>query len=106
MAIANDIANALEKGCREWLASQGYPEVKEDRYDMSIDDMMDYVVIDIEVDDGRAYAEVRAELGFDATLDLLNYLDPIIQKFDKDAYFDMEEPGISRAYFNKRILSR
>lgn len=106
MAKALDIANALEQGCREWLSSQGFPEVREDKYDMTVDDMMEDFIIEIEVDDGRAYAEVRAELGYNGFMKLLDVLDPIIQKFDKDAYFDMEEPGISRAYFNKRILSK
>ena len=106
MAIANDIADALEKGCREWLASQGFPEVREDKYDMTVDDMMEDFIIEIEVDDGRAYAEVRAELGYNSFMKLLDVLDPIIQKYDKDAYFDMEEPGISRAYFNRKLLAK
>lgn len=50
--------------------------------------------------DGRFVVEVRCELSYDGMWRLKEKIDPIVQKYDKDAYFDFEEPGIMSAYLN------
>lgn len=48
---------------------------------------------------GEAFikVEVRAELSYDSMFDMLKELDSIVSKYDSDAYFDMEAPGIGVA---------
>lgn len=49
---------------------------------------------------------LHAELSFDGTMEIIdNVVDPIISKYDKDAYFDMDEPGLSSAYISKKYIS-
>lgn len=73
-------------------------------------DTLEYVY----VDDGKSrygnpYIEVRAELGYNSMTKLADHLDKIVQKYDKEAYFEQVEPGIMQVYFNgiseSRILS-
>ena len=50
-------------------------------------------------DDGSDmyYIEVRDELGYEGMQNLADKLNPIVRKYDKRAYFDMDEPGIMSA---------
>lgn len=59
----------------------------------------DYLVVEIdEINDFNAKVEVRAELSYNQLDKLANKLDPIIQKYDEEAYFDHEDAGIIFAY--------
>ena len=44
------------------------------------------------------YFEVGAELGYDEMSELESKLDPIVQKIDPDAFFELYDPGISVCY--------
>lgn len=58
-----------------------------------------YSKIDISKNrDGYIIIEVGAELDYDGMLELGDALDPIVQKYDADAYFDMEDPGLMSAF--------
>lgn len=58
-----------------------------------------YSRIDIsENKDGYIVIDVGAELDYDAMFTLGDALDPIIRKYDPDAYFDMDEPGLMSAF--------
>jgi len=58
-----------------------------------------YSRIDIsENKDGYIIIEVGAELSYDGMSELGDALDPIVQKYDSDAYFDMEDPGLMSAF--------
>lgn len=96
---AHDIS-ALRSGlldaCREYLLDAGYSEVRESRYDMTVDDMMPNIWISEEGD--RIKVEIGAELGYGEMIDLTNRLDPIVARYDENAYFDMEDPGLAVAY--------
>lgn len=48
-------------------------------------------------DSDMYYIEVRDELGYEGMQNLADKLDPIVRKYDKRAYFDMDEPGIMSA---------
>ena len=65
------------------------------------DEVDDYSVIEIDEDADQYRIEVRAELGYDSMSRLSVALDPIIQKYDSEAYFDMVSPGIMEAYVEK-----
>lgn len=67
----------------------------------TLKDISDMLFIDISKIDGNQYRiEVRAELDYDWMFDLVKTLDYIVQRYDKGAYFDMVEPGISEAFIN------
>ena len=47
---------------------------------------------------GDIEVQVRAELEYDNLMDLSEVLDKVISKYDKDAYFEPEQPGILCAF--------
>ena len=47
---------------------------------------------------GDIEVQVRAELGYNNLMDLSEVLDKVISKYDKDAYFEPEQPGILCAF--------
>ena len=69
--------------------------------DISLNDINSMLVVDeTQADDGRTIVEVRAELSYDGMWELSEALNKVITKYDKEAYFDMEEPGIMTAYLD------
>lgn len=65
------------------------------------DEVDDYSVIEIDEDSNQYRIEVRAELDYDGMSRLADALDPIIQRYDSEAYFDMVDAGIMEAYVEK-----
>lgn len=65
-----------------------------------MNDIADSFICDVEqTDDNRIHVEIRAELDYEDMDKLLEILDRVVNvKFDKDAYFDMVQPGISEAF--------
>jgi len=108
MSKSMEMIDAITQGCRNFFVDEGYSDVREDNWDMTIDDMMDYVVVEMDMTDERPfrpYIEVRAELSYDSFDRLITeYLDPIIQRYDREAYFEMYDPTIAQAYFDKRLI--
>lgn len=64
----------------------------------SPDEVNAYSSVELTEDEGRIRAELRAELNYDELIDLCEALNPIVEKYDKDAYFEPVEPGIAEAY--------
>ena len=60
-------------------------------------DVDDYTVVEISQEDIGTKVQVRAELDYEAFEKLINELNPIVQAYDKNSYFEMEEPGIASA---------
>ncbi len=58
-----------------------------------------------EDDDSYIIVEVGAEVGFEGQLQLSVALDEVIEEFDPEAYFDMEDAGLSIAAVRKSCLS-
>lgn len=64
-----------------------------------LNEIADYLVVDIQpAEDGWLNCEVRAELSYEGMSDMIDALNPIVQKYDKDAYFDNVTGGIISAY--------
>lgn len=64
-----------------------------------LNEIADYLVVDIQpAEDGWLNCEVRAELSYEGMSDMIDALNPIVQKYDKDAYFDHVTGGIISAY--------
>lgn len=60
----------------------------------------------VEVIDGGDHilAEVRCEVTYEGLMDLAEHLNPIVSKYDEDAYFDAETSGILRAYIRDNTI--
>ena len=67
------------------------------------DDARAYCDFDFEDEGDRFRCEVRAELGYDGMGELCNVLNPIVERYDKDAYFDFVDSGILEAYIYKGV---
>ena len=61
-------------------------------------EVFDYTVIEVVEEKEYIKVEVRAELSYNGMTKLGDALDKIIQKYNDEAYFDQEEPGIMSAY--------
>ena len=59
-------------------------------------DVLDYSRVDIRFDDdeNRIEVEVGAEVSYDGLMQIAQELDPIIESYDHDAYFDAEDAGL------------
>ena len=66
-------------------------------YGFTPDEVGEYSVVEIKPAHDYWVVEVRAELPYGAMIELSEILDPIVQQYDNDAYFDMIEPGIMEA---------
>lgn len=83
------------------LRSTVYKVMTSPEFGFPDDEVDDYSVVVVKDDGDRIKAEVRAELSYDDLWTLKDACDPIVQKFDPDAYFDMEDSGIIVAYISK-----
>ena len=73
-------------------------------HDMGYDDdfIGDYVHIEVkDTEDGRIKIEVRGEFNYEELSELSDRLNKVVSKYDKYAYFDMEDSGIASAYILK-----
>lgn len=93
--MIGEIQNKLEAAVVEFMTGEmiGYTE----------DEVKDYSVVEVEEYESEwsgpsIKCEVRAELSFNAMMDLIDQLNPIVQKYNKYSYFDMEDAGIATAY--------
>lgn len=92
-AIHDRILNAASKRLQK--SDMGFP----------LSEIADYLVVEEkETEDGALKIEVRCELSYEGMRKLAEALDPIVARYDKDAYFDMVAPGIMEAFiFNRDI---
>lgn len=61
-----------------------------------------YVHVEVkDIEDDRVEVEVRGEFNYDELFELTNRLNKVISKYDKHAYFDVEDAGIASAYLLK-----
>lgn len=95
-------AGFLEKTLRnklnEVMIKLGFP--KEEVEDYSFIEIRNEYLGD---DDLWTAVEVRAEVSYEGLELLKKYLDPIIKKYDKEAYFDFVDAGCMEAYLNLGI---
>ena len=95
------LVDELKDAAYQFFLDEGFPEEPEDKWDISISDMMP--IIDTEERSEGYYIELRGEYTY-ATMDkLLSALDPVISEYDPDAYFEIDQPGIATAYLYKAI---
>lgn len=96
---SSDITSAQKTGVDEiktkiWNAASA----KMEDMGFPVDEIPDYLFVEVKQADDHIRVEVRAELTYNGLTKLTNELDPIVQSFDKDSYFEPVEPGIAQAY--------
>lgn len=65
----------------------------------SEDEVEEYSVVEV---DPSGKVEVRAEVDYDGLMSLCDALNPIVQRYDKDSYFEPVQPGIIQAYIENK----
>lgn len=70
------------------------------------EEVNEYLFVDVYQKDDATVVEVRADVSYDGLMMLMDALNPIVAKYDPDAYFDAETAGIATAYlFNNSVTS-
>lgn len=84
-----------------------YEVMTELPFGFSPEEVDEYSVVEVTEDQNMIKAEVRAELNYDELSELCEFLDPVVQKYDTNTYFEPVEPGIIEAYIhmNEEITS-
>lgn len=85
----NKIKNEIESAAKRVMMS---PE-----FEFEASEVKEYSFVDV---NGDGTIAVRAEVDYDGLETLMSVLNPIIQKYDKDSYFEPVEPGIIEAYID------
>lgn len=95
VSMIGEIQDKLEAAVIKFMTGEmiGYTE----------DEVKDYSVVEVEEYESEwsgpsIKCEVRAELSFNAMMDLIDQLNPIVEKYNRYSYFDMEDAGIATAY--------
>lgn len=94
---------------KEELMDQILPEIKSKlkevmtspRFGFSYTEWRDYSGADIYLNnDGYFVVTVYAEVSYNGLVDIMDALNPIVEKYDPDAYFDADTPGRCSAYID------
>lgn len=100
-SLQDKLINRCAKWFRDDFGHMDDSELAEFLPELGYNDLNDMFVVEVTLeDDGKIRAEVRAELSYDGLYDLGEACNPIVQKYDKEAYFDMDQPGIMSAYLD------
>ena len=94
-----EIINQIKESIRDFFS-----DLDDEDYEDLVED---YLVVEIvpAFDNDMYKVEVRAELSYNTFIDLIDEkLNPIIKKYDNDAYFDMEDAGIVNTFLSKESL--
>lgn len=75
-----------------------YEVMTELPFGFSPEEVDEYSVVEVTEDQNMIKAEVRAELNYDEMFELCEFLNPVVQKYDTNTYFEPVEPGIIEAY--------
>lgn len=92
----NDVTDQL----RDDLMQKLVDVMSSPNFGFSRNEAIDYSRVDIRFDDdeNRIEVEVGAEVDYDGLMQIAQDLDPIIQSYDKAAYFDAEDAGLLIAF--------
>lgn len=63
------------------------------------DEVEEYSVVEV---DPSGKVEVRAEVSYEGLMTLCDALNPIVQRYDKDSYFEPVQPGIIQAWIENK----
>lgn len=71
-----------------------------DQYGFDESEAKQYSRVDASIDDQYGRIEIGCELDYDGLMKVCQELDPIVQAYDPDSYFEPVDPGIAEAYVN------
>ena len=77
----------LKAAIKDYMNSEGFDDKEAEEYSR----------VTIEITDDYYDLEVGAELSYDGLMKLSEKLDKVLAKYDKDAYFEAEAPGLLSA---------
>ena len=84
----------VKEAAHKFMLSAGFPE----------DEADDYLSVSTDINDDYVMVAVGAELGYESISNLCDELNKVIEKHDKDAYFEPECPGRIVAYlFGEKV---
>lgn len=90
----SDILEEIREQCNTKLihimAQYGFDESEAKQYSR----------VDASIDDQHGRIEIGCELDYDGLMRVCQELDPIVQAYDPDSYFEPVDPGIAEAYVN------
>lgn len=89
MRVVKDVYDDVQNAASQFL---------KENYGWSLNDIAAMLFVDPILDDDHIVIEVRCELDLDDWDKLCAHLDPVVQKYNKEAYFDMVGPGIAEAW--------
>lgn len=92
MHISSKIKSQVVPKIRSYMLTRGYERDEVDQY---------YRVVTRQDRNGDIAIEVRAELDFEDMMELAELLNPIVEKYGDNAYFDMVDEGIMIAYLSE-----
>jgi hypothetical protein len=95
----SDILEEIREQCNTKLihimAQYGFDESEAKQYSR----------VDASIDDQYGRIEIGCELDYDGLMRVCQELDPIVQAYDPDSYFEPVDPGIAEAYVNLEKVS-
>ena len=91
------------KKLQDELYNQASATMQGDYFGFPLEEIADYLTIEVSETADGVVAEVRAELDYEGMSRLSDDLNPIVQRYDKDAYFDMVDPGIMEAFLRMKF---
>lgn len=94
------------KELQDKLYNKASKVMQTEEFGYPLDEIADYLFVEIHDEEDAVVAEVRAELSYEGMDKLARSLNPIVEKYDSDAYFDMVDPGIMEAYLMKDKIKK
>lgn len=91
----------FKKELQDKLYNKASKVLQTPEFGFPLNEIAEVLFVEIHEDDYNIIAEVRGELSYEGMYTLARVLNPIVEKYSKDAYFDMVEPGIMEAYLPK-----
>lgn len=94
------------KELQDKLYNKASKVLQTSEFGFPLNEIAEVLFVEIHEDDYNIIAEVRGELSYEGMDTLARALNPIVEKYSKNAYFDMVEPGIMEAYLPKDSIKK
>lgn len=96
----------FKKELQDKLYNKASKVLQTSEFGFPLNEIAEVLFVEIHEDDYNIIAEVRGELSYEGMDTLARALNPIVEKYSKNAYFDMVEPGIMEAYLPKDSIKK
>lgn len=100
-SVSDSLKSKIHKKASSAMEDFGFPK----------DEVDDYLSVEVEdnfqsdfTDEPMIKVEVRAELSYESLTELCDELNPIVEKYDDQAYFEPVTGGIIDAYIRKSVV--